>query len=185
MYKSNKNISLRSDLVLGKYTYLNKFIYILRLLLTIKDFLRRSVLHTGTLNFLLLRSCLWCSALGGSRPASLWLISRTMSLKRSDDRDTITGDRRDHIVDQSHQLATALSLNHGRTCVLGALLRTHFSRQFRLPEPFFVYYKWRRICLYYFWAEMVCILFVSIESEITFIWKTKSKSLLRTESSLL
>ena len=33
------------------------------------------------------------------------------------------------------------SMNHGRTCVLGALLRTHFSRQFRLPEPFFVYYK--------------------------------------------
>ena len=62
--------------MLGKYTYLNKFIYILRLWLTIKDFLRRSVLHTGTLNFLLLRSCLWCSALGGSRPASLWLMSR-------------------------------------------------------------------------------------------------------------
>ena len=45
--------------MLRKHTYSNIFIYILRLWLTIKDFLRQSVLHTGTLNFLMLRSCLW------------------------------------------------------------------------------------------------------------------------------
>ena len=40
--------------MLRKYTYIKHiYIYILRLWLTLKDFLRRSVLHTGTLNFLL------------------------------------------------------------------------------------------------------------------------------------
>ena len=56
--------------MLGKYTYLNKFIYILKLWLTIKDFLRRSVLHTGTLNLELghkpTKKSLSCSALKGT-----------------------------------------------------------------------------------------------------------------------